>query len=270
MIGNVCKVWIGFAKNSQVRQNAASGGIITGSLLGLLRQNKIDGTVVTIPDFPHGGKSIFARKEKDLIQSAGSIYCVTSLKHGLKLAKESDTKSFAVVGLPCQIAKLESNKHLYATFGIMCGHNILPEATFKALRDSDIEVKNVNEVIYRAVGWFPYGLQILMKNGDVKNIPYDGSQFQKVWESKKYQPPKCLKCTDFAAEKADIACCDAWLEEYRGNPKGISIVLAHTQHGVSVIEHLIKTKILDLFESDESVLYRANMKQIEYKKRMRL
>lgn len=270
MIGNVCKVWIGFAKDSQVRQSAASGGIITGSLLGLLKQNKIDGAVVTIPDFPHGGKSIFARKEKDLTQSAGSIYCITSLKHGLRLAKESNTRNFAVVGLPCQIAKLESSKHLYVTFGIMCGHNILPDATFKALRASGIKIEDVKEIQYRAIGWFPWRSQIFMKDGSVKNFSLDNSNFQEVWESKKFQSPKCLKCFDFAAEKADIACCDAWLEEYRGNTKGISIVLAHTQHGVSVIEHLIETNVLDLFESDESVLYRANMKQIEYKKRIKL
>lgn len=270
MIGNVCKIWIGFAKNQQVRQKAASGGIITGSLLGLLEQNVIDGAVVTVPDFPQGGKSVFAKSQKELMQSTGSIYCITSLNQGLKFAKKSRAKNIAIVGLPCQIAGLETNEHPYVTFGIMCGHNIHSEATFKALRDSDIKVKDVEKINYRGSGWFPWTIQIHMKDGDIKDIPYNGSKFQKIWESKKYQTPKCLRCTDFAAEKADIACCDAWLEEYRGNMKGVSIVLAHTQYGVSVIEHLIETDVLDLVESNESILYRANGKSIGYKKRIRL
>ena len=269
MIGNVYKIWIGFAKDPQVRQKAASGGIITGSLLGLLEQHKIDGAIVTVPDFPHGGKSIFAKTKRELMQGAGSIYCITSLKQGLRFAQKSDAKNIAVVGLPCQIAELKPEDRIYVTFGLMCGHNILPDATFKALKALDIEIEDIKEVKYRATGWFPYDLQIFMKNGDVKSIPYEGSKLQELWESRKFQPPKCLKCFDFAAEKADVACCDAWLEEYRGNTEGISIVLAHTQHGVSVIERLIKTNVLDLFESDESVLYRANMAQIEYKKRMK-
>lgn len=266
MIGKVIKVWIGFAQDRQVRQNAASGGIITGSLLGLMEQGFIDGAVVTKSDFPHGGISYFAQNKDDILQSAGSIYSITNLKQGLDLAQKASTKKVAVVGLPCQIAALESKESFYVTFGLMCGHNMLPSATLQALKASNINIEDVKDIQYRGIGWFPGKLCILMKNGSIKNISYDGSAFQKIWESKNFQTSKCLKCTDFAAEKADVACCDAWLEEYRGNMKGFSIVLAHTQRGTSVIQHLIDTNILNLFEVDESVIYRANMNQIRYKK----
>lgn len=266
MIGNVLKVWIGFAQDQQVRQNAASGGIITGSLLGLMEQNLIDGAVVTKSDFPYGGISYFAQSKNDILQSAGSIYSVTSLKRGLDLAQKASIKKVAVIGLPCQIAALENKESFYATFGLMCGHNMLPKATLQALTTSNINIEDVKNIKYRGTGWFPGKLRIFMKNGDIKDIFYEGSSFQKLWESKQFQSSKCLKCTDFAAEKADVACCDAWLEEYRGNMQGFSIVLAHTQRGTSIIQHLINTNILNLFEVDESVIYRANVNQITYKK----
>lgn len=272
-LGIVNKVWIGHASNQQIRCNAASGGIITGSLIGLLENGVIGGAVVNIPDpdFPPYGKSILAKTKNELLHSAKSIYCMTEIKRGLNIAKYDATiKKIAVVGLPCQISDLRkamkkdavlANK-ITICFGIMCGHNIRPSATVKALAQSGIDIKDVQEIRYRGKGWYPFTYCVTLKNGDVKDFLWPDSPLQKIWDDLQDQPQRCLKCSDFAAESADIACCDAWLEEYRGNQEGYSIILTHTIKGTSFVEKLMQEKTLDLEPSDVSCIQRSQYIQL--------
>ena len=69
-IGIVDKVWVGYTADQKVRLNSSSGGIVTGSLLALLKSGSIDGAVVNVPDldFPPHGKSILAKSEEDLMR----------------------------------------------------------------------------------------------------------------------------------------------------------------------------------------------------------
>jgi coenzyme F420-reducing hydrogenase beta subunit len=275
-VGTVNKVWMGHVSDQSVRLNAASGGIITGSLISLLDAGFIDGAVVNIPDInqPPKGKSILAKTKKELLHSAKSIYCMTEIKQGLDIAKyDVDVQRIAVVGLPCQVSDLKkvmkrdsllANKVIFC-MGIMCGHNMLPSATIEALKQSGIDINKVKEIRYRSYGWYPFFYSVSFKNGDVKDFVWSNSPLQKIWESLKYQPQRCLRCVDFAAESADIACCDAWLEEYRGNQEGYSIVLTHNRKGTSIIEQLIKDKILSLKETDVSCIQRSQRIQLEHK-----
>ena len=273
MIGNVLKVWIGFAQDQQVRCNAASGGIVTGSLIGLLENGAIDGAVVNIPDleFPPHGKSMLAKTKDEIMNSAKSIYCMTEIKRGLNAAKyDTSAKKIAVVGLPCQIADLRKMtlrdealaSKIVICFGIMCGHNMLPSATIKALKQSGIDIKDVQEIRYRGKGWYPFTYVVKLKNGGVRDFSWPDSPLQKAWDSMLDQPQRCLKCSDFAAESADIACCDAWLDEYRGNQKGYSIVLSHTKKGTDLVERLMQDKVLKLQADDASCIQRSQYIQL--------
>lgn len=271
-IGNIDKVWIGYATDQAIRLNAASGGIITGSLIGLLRDKIIDGAVVNVPDEDHPlqGKSILAKTEAEILHSAKSVFCVTEIQRGLDMIK---SERVAVVGLPCQITDLRKrmskdsvlSEKVVVCFGLMCGHNVLPGASFEAIRRLGIDAEEIKEFRYRASGWFPYNASLKMKNGDVIDIPWLESPFKDIWDSYNYQSKRCLECSDFAAEEADIACCDAWLEEFRGNQEGYSIVLTHTKKGSGFIERLIKRDVLTLKVDDVSCLQRSNSSQIDRK-----
>lgn len=276
-IGAVDKVWIGYSTDQLVRRNAASGGIITGSLIRLLETGFIDGAIVNIPDPNQSpkGKSILAKTKEEILHSAKSIYCMTEINRGLNIVRHDvDVKKLAVVGLPCQISDLRKRlkkdaclkNKVVICIGLMCGHNMLSSATVEALNQSGIDINDVQEVCYRSYGWYPYFYSIKMKDGNTKGFRWPKSPLQKMWASLEYLPQKCLNCSDFAAEEADIACCDAWLEEYRGNQEGYSIVLTHNKKGSSIIEQLIEDKTLTLKEDDVSCLQRSQHLQIERKK----
>jgi len=275
-IGVVDSIWEGYATDQIVRLNAASGGIITGSLIALLESSHIDGAVVNVADltFPPRGKSILAKTREEIMQSAKSIYCQTEINRGLSIAKSDSTvKSIAVVGLPCQITRLKGiMKHhewmqekIVVTFGVMCGHNMYPSATIKALAVSGINIEDVAKVSYRGRGWYPFYYIVEMKDGSTKEFLWPGSPLQAIWNSLDYQSSDCQTCPDFTAEDADIACCDAWLEKHRGTQEGYSMVLTHTETGTAVIEHLIKIDALTLKSSSVEDLYSTNYMQIDRK-----
>jgi len=270
------KVWMGYTADQTVRLNSSSGGIVTGALLALLRSGDIDGAVVNKVDlaFPPHGKSIFAKTVGELMQSAKSIYCMTEINRGLCIAKNDlSAKRIAVVGLPCQISALrrqmrndeELRNKVVVCFGIMCGHNMYAKATVLALEKSGISIHDVRKVTYRARGWFPFYYQVEMLDGEIKEFLWSDSPVQKTWDGLEHQPDACKVCADFAAEQADIACCDAWLEEYRGNEEGYSIVLTHTSLGSSYIEKLIQNGTLLLDPCDESYIQRSQYSQIAHK-----
>lgn len=275
-IGNVDKIWIGYASDQTVRLNSSSGGIITGSLVALLESGVIDGAVVNVLDLDMlpWGKSILAKTKEELMQSSKSIYCVSEIVRGLNLVRDDPTvQKVAVVGLPCQISNLRQNMSFHnwlcekvvICIGIMCGHNIYASTTIEALRESEVDINDVRRVIYRARGWYPFYYNVEMKDGSTKEFLWPKSPLQKTWDSLENLPYLCKICTDFAAEKADIACCDAWLEEYRGNQEGYSIVLTHTPLGTMFIENLIKENALILEPSSVEDLYRSNYMQIDRK-----
>lgn len=275
-LGVIKAVWIGYASNDAIRKNGASGGIITGSLIGLLDQSLLDGAVVNIPDLekPPKGRSILATTKDEILNSAKSIYCITEIKRGLKKAEQNiEVEKLAVVGLPCQISDFKKDTKRNASlryknvvcFGLMCGHNITASATIEALKQSKISINDVQKIRYRSHGWYPFSYRITLKDGNVKDFVWPESPLQKIWDSSEYRPQRCQTCSDFAAESADIACCDAWLDEYRDNMKGYSIVLTHTDKGTDIIQHLIKTKVLTLKKTDESVIQRSQYLQLEQK-----
>jgi len=266
-IGNIEEVFEGYATKPGVRLNGASGGVITGALRGLLKLGLIDGAVVNVPDpeKPGCGKSIFAQTEEDIFRSAKSIYCMTEIKSGLKDAFSNGHTRIAVVGLPCQISSLEKDERIVATFGLMCGHNVTVDYIQHVLEALHIDYGSVAKVDYRGSGWFPFNCRIQMKNGTLYEIPWSTSHFKTLWQTNYACPKMCFDCSDFAAESADIACCDAWLDEHKGNADGISIVLSHTKKGTSLIETLRNADFLTLQEAPVSVILRAQAAQIRRK-----
>ncbi|MBW2557920.1 MAG: polysaccharide pyruvyl transferase family protein [Deltaproteobacteria bacterium] len=278
LLGNVEKVWTGHSTNPEIRRNSASGGIVSGILVELMERGTLDGAVINVPDpeRPLHGKSILATSKRDVMYGAKSIYGMTEIGNGLRIAAHNPAiKKIAVVGLPCQMASVRNMlskggplfKKVKLLIGIMDGHNVYHAATEDALRMSGIDLDSVGEVRYRAKGWSPFSYSIELLNKERKEFPWPKSSFQKIWDSFSLRPFPCLICNDFAAEHSDIACADAWLDEYKGNQDGYSIILAHTEAGKKVVEGLEKGNSLELIERDPSCIGRSQYIQLDYKKR---
>ena len=105
--GNVINTWIGYSKNETLRMNSASGGVITSTLLFLLKKNLIDGAVVLKSGSPEAqhAMAIIATTEKEIIESAQSVYMPIPVNNILAKTKKFEGK-LGFVGLPDQVASI--------------------------------------------------------------------------------------------------------------------------------------------------------------------
>jgi coenzyme F420 hydrogenase subunit beta len=246
----------------------------------LLETKVIDAAVVCVPDedLPPRGRSLLATTRDQLILGSKSIYGMTEISIGLGDAlSRRDIARIAVVGLPCQVASVKRASELIPkvrskvslSIGLMDGHNVYHKATEYAIRKQGIRVEEVAAFRYRASGWSgsTWLMEIATKGGKGLRLPWDGSPFAAIWNAALMVPRRCLLCNDFAAESADIAVADAWLPEFAGNPEGYSIVLAHSERGVEVVQNLRSSGCLELEPQGISVIGRSQYVQLDFKKR---
>jgi len=258
---SIDSIWLGYSSNPAIRKNGASGGCITGTLVYLLEQKRIDGAVVTIPDPEKYGRGIshFATTKEEVLRSAKSIYNVTSLTKGLSEA----SGRIAVVGLPCQITPFKGEG---IRLGIFCGKNILPSALDEVILRHGFHPADVQSICYRAFGWAPFGYTITLKSGVTHKFPWQASPFDEVWESDQYRPPMCRTCGDFLADDADLSFGDAWLRELYGNQDGFNLIVVR-KSGKELMDRLIKDKVLTVTKVNTSYLLRSNGRQLAEKRR---
>ena len=141
--GNVINTWIGYSKNETLRMNSASGGVITSTLLFLLKKNLIDGAVVLKSGSPEAqhAMAIIATTEKEIIESAQSVYMPIPVNNILAKTKKFEGK-LGFVGLPDQVASIRmlqmlkdpSTKNIEYIIGPYTGTNMYKGAIRSFLR----------------------------------------------------------------------------------------------------------------------------------------
>lgn len=109
LIGNYLKCYTGFSTDIVLREQAASGGMVSQFLIWLLENHKIDGAVVTKfdKDAPLKVQTIVAKTKEEVLAAKGSKYSPVSLHNVVSAIKKSDGNRYVVVGLPCHIHGLK-------------------------------------------------------------------------------------------------------------------------------------------------------------------
>ena len=276
--GLITGVWMGYASVTDIRRVGASGGIVTGICTHLLAQGQIDGVVCCGPNerTPLYPQSFLVKKPEELLHCAKSIYGMTTIGPGLEKAlKDKNVKKLVVVGLPCQLASLRTaaeqlprlREKIVFTIGLMDGHNVFHRATERDIESLGLKPEDVQSYRYRASGWSPFNIEVVDRHHKIFTRSWQNALFSELWDGYQETPVRCMVCNDFCAEKGDIAVCDAWLPELRGNQEGYSIVATHTETGKKIIESLITQGVLTLEESTEKIITRSQRNQIDFKKR---
>jgi coenzyme F420 hydrogenase subunit beta len=218
-IGIYNKIYLASSNNKEILQKSSSGGVITEIALYLLENKLVDGVICQIMEYSTSGprpKSVIARNKKDLIKAQGSKYCPTNIEHALFEAISNSSKSYCLIGLPCQInAVLKAEKSglikkglIKYTIGNFCGG-------FKDYRELDDlivrngkEISNIKHFQFRGDGQ-PGFLQI--SDGKTNDIKIKYPQYGAGSYVNKFD--RCTLCIDATALLADFACGDAWLDE---------------------------------------------------------
>jgi coenzyme F420 hydrogenase subunit beta len=245
LVGIYSGIYRAYCKNSVIRENGASGGVVTGVLSHLFEKGIISGAVVTRMDTenPLDVLPYVAFDQDDLLKSQKSKYCPVPMNKILRtfLKEQKALSGLAFVGLPCQVAGLRLAEtelpQLRKTFSIVlslfCHHTPSRRATEYLLYKNEIRIDDLREIIYRD-GRQVGNLQFLMKNGNrvlVSHLhwTYWGYAFMNF-----FIPTRCWLCRDKTGKLADISFGDNW-QRYGKELLGMSTIITRSATGEKII-----------------------------------
>lgn len=248
--GYVENMYVAYPGDNAVREAGASGGVVTGLLLYLLKSKKIDGAVVAgmDPEKPYCTKGVLATTAEEIIAAARSKYSVTPSMDVLRFLRKSKGR-FAVVGLPCQIQglrKLEEvdpslSAKIFCILGLYCHCNLERNAPKEAIEARDIDLDDVARFDFRGGVW-PGRFQVTRKDGAI--IPLYSINPTTVLNVlfRLYGAKRCFVCVDALAEYADLSFGDFWARDYKGSLSEMercTLVSQRTGTGASILQEAV-------------------------------
>ncbi|MDY6892811.1 MAG: coenzyme F420 hydrogenase/dehydrogenase beta subunit N-terminal domain-containing protein [Chloroflexota bacterium] len=163
LLGNYLNCYTGYAADSDIRYNSASGGLVTALLIFALEEGLIDGALVTKmrDDRPLEPEPFIARTREEIISAARSKYCPVPANIAVKeILKAREGERFAVVGLPCHIHGIRNAERVNKTLaerivlhvGLFCAHTDTFALAELVLQKHRIDKEHVASFDYRGCG----------------------------------------------------------------------------------------------------------------------
>ncbi len=270
--GSYERIGIGYSTDKEIRKNSASGGIITGILIYLLEKDLIQGAVTLRmnPKRPWLNEPIIARTKEEILDSAQSKYCISSVNEILPEIK-SFKGDLAYVGLPPQvqsIRKLQSINHpsvknIKYIFGPFYG-NTLHFSSIKSLLHTygEKDYRNIKKLYFRYGEW-PGNMRIEMKGGRIIELKKFHANYLIPFHILK----NSLYCTDLTNEFTDISVGDAWAPIYEDRGKGFSIIFSRTKIGDELLHQIISEGYLTFDKISENEAISMHSHGYDLKKR---
>jgi coenzyme F420 hydrogenase subunit beta len=260
-MGNYVNCYMGHATDLGIRQNSASGGLITGLLIFAIEEGIIDGALVTIMSDTHPlePEVFIARTKDEIISASKSKYCPVPANIALKDVREEKGK-FAAIGLPCHIQGIRKAeiinkklaKKIVLHLGLFCNHGSTFSATNYLLKKMNLKNKDVKRIDYRGEGW-PGGMSITLKNGKKKFIRHFDPFYWGHVFNKYFLTTRCALCNDKTCELSDISFADAW--HLSDSKMGESIIISRNKIGEELLQKATKKKKIEIKRiSSEKVL----------------
>lgn len=248
--GPVYSISIAYSNDPVIRQNGASGGIISAVLIWLLENGKIDGAVVTgmSDKQPWLTKPFIATTREQILAAAQSKYIITSVNEILPEISAFNGK-LAYVGLPPQIQsirKLQDARdpavaNIRYIFGPFYGNTLHFSSVKSFLRSYHIrDYQNISKLYFRYGEW-PGNMRVEMNDGRVVQLP----KFHANYLIPFHILTNSLLCTDLSNEFTDISGGDAWAPVYEERGKGFSMVIARTKAGEDILNEMIKEGLIN-------------------------
>ncbi len=231
--------------SSLYRPTSSSGGLVTALLADLLRRHEVDAVAVVGQSITSDGVAFSFRKVTtvdDLPRFSGSVYHPVEISALVAEMGGSSNERWAVVGVPCLCAALRSassrqprlRRAVAYVLGLACGMYQNTMYTELLARKSGFALSAVAHINYRIKNLQgpanDYGFQAVgTTGGKGKIIPYHGLPLF-LGTNGYFRCNACNYCKDVFAEASDACFMDAWLPEYRSDPRGTSLVVVRDAH----------------------------------------
>ncbi|MBR4388624.1 MAG: Coenzyme F420 hydrogenase/dehydrogenase, beta subunit C-terminal domain [Prevotella sp.] len=265
----MCKYYIGYTSNFDLRNASSSGGVGSAIIKYLLTHHRF-GTAITF-EF----NKVKCQYEPHIIHNyddynnCGSIYQDISLYSFIKNNINEIKDGIVLTCMPCQVKPIKSllDKNNIENFiiSLCCSGQTTVEGTWYYYKLLKIKKESVSHIQYRGDGW-PSGIKIVLDDGSTikkKNYTYPWTLMHK---SLLFRPKRCLYCTKKTSQDCDVSLADPWLKEYIENDKiGNSVVIISSTFGIETINNMLDDKELELKEINEETYIKSQLGTIEQK-----
>lgn len=272
LMGCYRQLYIGYACAQAIRQRAASGGVITQTLVHLLASGQIDGAVVVQQGRPQPwlAQAVIARTADEIIAASQSVYAPVPVNVLLPQMAAFPGR-LAYVGLPDQVAALRRLQQLGHpgarkvdyVLGPYVGTNLYAGAMESYLRAQGVrDLNEVTELRYREGEWPGY-LQIKTRSGRVLRT----EKFYYNYLIPFFITQATLYAVDFTNELTDISVGDAWHPRFETQGGGFSVVVARTEKGEALLQQMQQQGLLALEPTTLTDALSMHGHMIDFKKR---
>lgn len=230
-------LYVGHVVESNFREIATSGGIITWIASRLLQTGLVD-YVVHVKKSDEESTVLFeygiSRTVEEVKAGAKSRYYPIEMSEVLSVVRSTPGKC-VVIGIPCFVKGIRRlalvdpivKDRVAYTIGLVCGH-----LKSKAFADmfgwqAGIEPGKIKEVDFRVKmplgNANKYGTKV--RGDGIEQTKRVDEYFGWNWKYNLFRYSACDYCDDVFSETADISVGDAWISEYAKDPKGNSVVV---------------------------------------------
>lgn len=234
----------GYAVDERLRQESASGGMVTALLCSLLRQKKIDGAWVTrscVRDGRLSYETFIATTEEEIQSCQSSIYMEMPLMRHLDVVEQFNGR-VAVVLLPCQMKAftmvLEKRPVLQnkvvLKLSLYCSGSHDSAATMIPLKKNKIGLDNASRFFFRRGHWRGYTV-VRMADGTEKQLSYTKGicAYKNAYY---FSQLRCMVCQDQYGRYADLGFGDIWLKQMKRVDIKHTSCTIHTEVGRDLYE----------------------------------
>ena len=267
---------MGYAADEKIRENAASGGMVTALLCSLLASHEIDGAWVVKTAFAKDGtltyRTEIATTPQQVCEASSSVYMnIPMLSHIDQL--RAFNGRIAVVLTPCRMRAfcriLERDQVLREKvalkIGLFCSGAHDVRATEYALDNCHIPRDGAKRLYYRRGHWRGRS-SILYEDGSRKDFSYTKSvcAYKNAYF---FIEGGCLNCKDQFAECADISFGDVWLSEVKKAPVKYSGCVIRTAKAYAMLKQAQDAGMLHTKRMTDIQILQSQMRALTFKYR---
>jgi coenzyme F420 hydrogenase subunit beta len=249
-----------YSTDPVIRESGSSGGVVSQLLVWMLEKGYIQGALVVKNDFSTNAQStpFIATTREQILGSCGSKYTIIPVDMAFDLVFKTPGR-IAMVGVPCHIHAVRKyqqirkslNDKLPLIIGLACHMAFEPECLEDLLAKNKIPERQVRSVSFRSGKW-PGGIQATLEGGKKQNLHQsDVKSGAYNYLARLYYPERCLTCTDFSAELADLMVSDPWMRNEQGDylfKDSRSLVLLRSEKAERLFMEAVADGVLEYVE----------------------
>lgn len=239
MIGPWHSLYTCYSTSPDIRSRASSGGIIRELSRYYLTNGIVDG-VITLRHVQglEYEPDLYTSVDDILVNSPGSIYHNIGFEKAIEILKSTSGR-FLLIALPCQLTAIRKWQitcpeqpigQIEISIGVICGWMFSRHSLQHFSKAMGISFADLQDVTYR--GGDKVGNLVLKTLNQSKSFSRRPNYFTdshmaqfRVAFSRTYNSKRCLLCVEHLNYLADVSVGDAWLDAFKDDKVGTSVVI---------------------------------------------